>query len=169
MFACRSAREEGSARPFVQIIEFEGLKIAHEDVAGSLPFGQGVEVFPRLPVGLCKITALAFLLDEQDARPEEVNVAVGIVKTPHVLLEACYGAATDAEDLEEIVVETLRLASFIRSARPRASEVRRADAHLVPGEAHQIDTLLDACSLKSNFAAPRYPSPSLLRRLILLH
>ena len=42
---------EGGVSPLVQIVEFEGLEIAHEDVAGPVAFGQGVEVFPRLPVG----------------------------------------------------------------------------------------------------------------------
>ena len=78
---------------------------------------QGVEVFPRLSVGALQVAALAFLLDEQDARPEEVDVAVGVVETPHVFFEARDGAAPDAEDLEEFVVETLRLALF-RKPRP---------------------------------------------------
>ena len=128
-------RKDG-ALALIQIVKLEGLKITHQDVAGLVSFGQGVEVFARLPVGSRQIAARAFLLHDQDARPEEVDVAVGIVQTPYVLLIARDGAALDAEDMEKFVVKTLRLALLIRSARPCAGEPRRADAHLVPGQAH---------------------------------
>ena len=117
-------------------MKLKGLEIAHQNVAGSFSFGQGVEVFPRLSVGSFEVAALAFLLHDQDARPEQVDVAVGIIQPPHVLLIARDGAALDAEDMEELVIETLRLALFIRRILPSPGEPRRAHAHLVPGEAH---------------------------------
>ena len=40
---------EDSALALVQIVKLEGLEIAHEDVAGPIPLGQGVEVFPACP------------------------------------------------------------------------------------------------------------------------
>ena len=127
-------------------MKLKGLKITHQDVAGLVSFGQGVEVFARLSVGSSQIAALAFLLHEQDAGPEQVDVAVGIIQPPYVLLIARDGAALDAEDMEEIVIETLRLALFIRRAPPmrgrtppraRASRSRRG-ARLVSGEAGPV-------------------------------
>ena len=127
---------KGGAGSLVQVVEFEGLEIADEDVAGPVAFGQGVEVFARLAVGAREVAARALLLDDEDARPEEVDVAAGVVEAPHVLLVARDGAPPDAEDLEEVVIKTLRLAFFIGRARPGAGEARRAHTHLVPGEAH---------------------------------
>ena len=124
---------KNGALALIQIVKLKSLEITHQDVAGFFSFGQGVEVFPRLSVGFRQIAARAFLLDDQNAWPEQVDVPVGIIQPPYVLLIARDGAALDAEDMEELVVETLRLAFFIRRASPCAGEARRAHAHLVPG------------------------------------
>ena len=128
-----AAERENGALALIQIVKLKRLEIAHQDVAGFFSFGQGVEVFPRLSVGFRQIAARAFLLHDQNARPEQVDVPVGIIQPPYVLLIARDGAALDAEDMEELVIKTLRLALFIRRASPCAGEARRAHAHLVPG------------------------------------
>ena len=114
-------------------MKLEGLEIADQDVAGALVFGQGVNVVASLLVGAGEVAPGAFLLDDQDAGPEQVDEAAPVVQLRHVRLVARHGAAFDPEYLEEIVVEALRLAFFIGRLPPRFSEGGGAHANLVPG------------------------------------
>ena len=82
--------------------------------------------------GSGQIAARALLLDQQDARLEQVAEAGGIGEPPDVLLVARHGVPPDAEDPEELVVEALGLALLIRRIDPLASERGRPGADLVP-------------------------------------
>ena len=121
---------------FLPVEQLERLEIAQQLVAGTIPFGQRVEVRAGLLARGGQVTAGALLFDQQHARPEQVDEAGGVVEPLDVLLVPCNGASLDAEDLEERVVEALRLALLIRGAGPLAGEVGGAGADLVPGQAH---------------------------------
>ena len=53
-------------------------------------------------------------------------------------LVAGYRAPPDAENLEEIIVEALRLALLVRGVGPFADEFGGARTNLVPGQAHGL-------------------------------
>ena len=122
--------------PLQEVAEFEVLEIADQDVAGLLVFREGIEIAAGLLVGLLQIAPGALLLDDQDARPEEVDESARVVELPHVLLVAGHGLPAHPEDAEEVVVEALGLALLVVGVRPLPGEGRRSDADLVPGQAH---------------------------------
>ena len=133
---------ESGLLPLVQIVKLEGLEVADQDAAGPVPLGQGVEILPGLPIGAGKIAPGALLLDDQDARPEQVDVAVRVVETLYVLFIARDGPALDPEYLKEVVVEALRLALLVGRVPPLLGEGGGAGANLVPRQAHSIGFFL---------------------------
>ena len=50
--------------PFVEVVKFEGLEVADQNVAGALVLRQGVDVFAGLLVGAGEVTSGALLLDD---------------------------------------------------------------------------------------------------------
>ena len=60
-------------------MEIEGLEVAHQDAARALPFRQRVEILPGLFVGCRQVAPGALLLDDQDARPEQVDEPGAVV------------------------------------------------------------------------------------------
>ena len=135
-WAGRSASGKGTSRALVEIVQLEGLEVADQNVAGALVLGQRVEITPGLLVGLGEIAPGALLFDDQNARPEEVDVAGAIVELGYMLFIAGHAAPPDPEDLEEVVVEALRLAALVRSVPPFLGEGSGAGAHLVPRKPH---------------------------------
>jgi len=123
---------EGGGFPLVQIVKLEGLEIADEDVAWAVALGQRVEILPGLSVRLAEIPPGALLLDDQDARPEQVDEPRAVVELGDMLLVAGDGPAAHVEHLEEVVVEALRLALLVRGVLPLRGEGRGADTNLVP-------------------------------------
>ena len=123
---------EGDGLTLAQIVKLEVLEVAHEDVARAVALGHRVEIFPGLPVRLAEITPGALLLDDQDARPEQVDEARAVVQLADMLLVARHRPAAHVEHLEELVVEALRLALLVRGVPPLLGEGRRADPHFVP-------------------------------------
>ena len=128
---------EGDGLPLVEIVKLEGLEVAHEDVARAVALGQRVEILPGLSVRPAEIAPGALLLDDQDARPEQVDEPRTVVELGDMLLVAGDGLAADIEDLEEVVVEALRLALLVGRVPPLLREGRGAHADLVPRQAHQ--------------------------------
>jgi hypothetical protein len=76
------------------------------------------------------------LLDEKDAFPEEIKEAALAAKLFDRLLEACDFAPLNAEDVEKIIVEALRLALLVFGPSPLLGEAGGAGADFIPGEAH---------------------------------
>ena len=72
-------------------MKLEGLEVAHEDAARAVALGKRIEILYVLSVRLAKITPGALLLDDQDARPEQVDEARAIVELGDMLLVACRG------------------------------------------------------------------------------
>ena len=116
----------------VEIAKLEGLKIADQNEAGAVALRQRVEILPGLAVGLVEIAPGAFLLDDQDAGPEQVDEARAVVQLPHMLFVACNGTSLHPEYRKEIVIEALGLALLVGGIPPLPGESGGANAHLVP-------------------------------------
>ena len=128
---------EAGLLALVPVEQLERPEVAEQLVAGAVAFGQRVEVGARLPAGRVQAAPGALLLDQQHAGPEQVDEAVRGVEPPDVFFVARDGAPPDAEDLEEVVVETLRLALLVGGVGPLAREPGGPRADLVPGQPHR--------------------------------
>lgn len=109
----------------VQIGQMEGLEVADHDVAWELVVLQARKVVEGLGAGAVEITASRLVLNQQLAFPEQVDETLAVAQLLDRLLEGGDQAAFDAEDLEEVVVEGLRVAPLV------AGEVRRPGAYLI--------------------------------------
>ena len=127
---------------FVEIVKREALKVADQDVAWPVPFGQGIEILPGLPVGAGQIAARALLLHDQDARPEQVDEPGLVIQLAHMLLVARDGPPPHSENLEERVVEALRFTLLVGRVLPLAGKVGSPGAHFVPRQAHGLQGFL---------------------------
>ncbi len=99
-------------------MKLEGLEVTHQDVARALAFRQRVEIPSGLFVRFAEIAPRALLFDEQHPRPEQVDEARVVVEFGDVLLVAGDLTLAFSEDLEEVVVEALRLALLVRRVLP---------------------------------------------------
>ena len=124
--------------PFIQVEQVPALEIAGEDVTRALRLRQPVVVIQRLVAGALEIEAGRFLLDDQGARPEQVDESALVAgQVADALLVVGNLAPVDAEALEEFVVEGLGLALFVPSLAPPFGERRRAGADFGPLQAHR--------------------------------
>ena len=132
---------ERDAFALVEIMELEGLKVANQNVAGPFPLGQAIEILPGLPVGIFEVASLALLLDDQDARPEQVDEPGAVIQLLYMFFVARHGTPPYIENLEELVVEALCLTLLVGRVPPLGSECGSAGAHLIPGQAHGLKSL----------------------------
>jgi hypothetical protein len=87
-------------------------------------------------MGLAEVLAGGLVLGQQSARPEQVNEAPVAGELPDRLLEGGDGAAADAEDVEEVVLEGLAFGGLARFALPFAAEGDGAVANFIPRQWH---------------------------------
>ena len=118
----RSARGEAGLLAFVPVEKLERLEVAEKLEAGALPFRQRVEVRAGLLTCGGQVASGALLLDQQDAGPEQIDEAGGVVEPPDAFLVPRHVAAALAEDLEELIVEALGLALLVRGVGPFTGE-----------------------------------------------
>ena len=78
----------------------------------------------------------AVVLDERDARPEQINIAVISGKVLDRFLKAGYSTERDTEDFEELVPKDLLISLFPCGAHPFFGKGDGAMADLVPGKRH---------------------------------
>lgn len=116
---------------FIQVIEFEGVEVAHNDVAGQLMVFQSGKVIRSLPVSSCQIFASALVLYQERALPQQVNIAIPAVLLRYPVLEAGDPPAGDAEDVEELVPEGLSLCVLAAILFPLLGEGNSAGLDLV--------------------------------------
>ena len=83
-------------------------------------------------VGLGQIASRALLLNEQDARPEQIDETVAVVELRDVRFIARHATSTHTEDVEELVVEALCVSGFVGGIVPFAREGGGAGAYFVP-------------------------------------
>ncbi|MDE2888390.1 MAG: hypothetical protein OXR72_09240 [Gemmatimonadota bacterium] len=117
---------------FVPVDHFEGLEVTLQLVARLLVHRQCVEVGVRLFACFFQITSRALLLDEQYARPEQIDESVGIVQAFDLLLVAGDRATFYAEYLEEFIVKALCLALLVAGVLPLSREIGGAGADFIP-------------------------------------
>ena len=139
LYVLRKLVERESSDDVVfEVMQFEALEIADENVTGKLVLFQAGEVIKSLLLGAREVTPRALLLYEQYALPEKVDKAALVAEFLYRFLEAGDPATRDAEHLEEFVVEGLALATLIVSVLPLVGEACRACSDFVPTEAHLI-------------------------------
>ncbi len=115
-----------------QIGQGEGLEVADEDVARDFRVLQPGQIADGLIPGLDHVGAGRLVLGQQDAGPEQVDAAVAGVRQLDPRLEGGAAATPVAEDLEQLVVEGLRLAPLVGLACPALGECGGARANLTP-------------------------------------
>lgn len=120
----------------VEVVKLEGLEVRDEDVARQFRVFEAGEVVERLCFRSYEVAAGALVLDKQHALPEQVDESVLAAKLLDRLLESRNLAALDAEHVEEVVVEALRLAFLIGGGRPFVRKSGGAGANFVPRQAH---------------------------------
>ena len=123
---------ERDVLPLVEIVKLEGLEVADQHVAGPRALGKRVEILLGLTVGFLQIAPSTLLFDDQDAGPEQVDIARAIAQFGDMFLVACDGSPSNAEHLEEVVVEALCLALLVSRVLPVMREGGGAGADLVP-------------------------------------
>ncbi|MCY4427672.1 MAG: hypothetical protein OXC05_11685 [Halieaceae bacterium] len=125
---------EGKLAPpaFIQIMQFEALEIAGQDVAWPFSLGQGVKIFPCLTISLFEITPGALLLNQQYTGPEQVDEAGMVIQLPYMLLKTRHRAALDPKDVEEIIVEALSFSTLAHRIPPLVGESGGAGTNLIP-------------------------------------
>ena len=156
---------EGHGGTLGEIVQLEGLEVADQNVPGPHVFRQRVEVLPRLAVRGLEVTARTLLLHDQDTRPEEVDEPEAVVELRDVLFVARHAAAAHAEDLEEVVVEALRLALLVCAVSPLIGERGGTDTDFVPRQSHQMEVAsigLKCCVsifARTMVEGPKWPHP----------
>ena len=123
---------EAHGLSLVEVFEFEVLEVAQQEEPGSVALGKCVEVLEGLPARAGEVAPGALLLDEEHSGPEEVDVPVAVVELLDVGLVARDASSAHAEDLEEIVVEALRVALLVRGVAPLVRERGGAGADFIP-------------------------------------
>src|SRR5258708_14455061 len=117
----------------VEVVEFKGLKVADENVAGEFGIFDAWEILKRLLLGLCQVAAGAFLLDKKRSLPEQIDEA-GCFRACALdrLFEGRNLAALNAEQFEKVVVESLRLALFVAGVFPILRDLGSPVPDLIP-------------------------------------
>ena len=109
------------------------MKVAQQDVAREVAVPQPGKIVQRLRLGLFEVSASALLLNEKDALPEKVNETTLVAKVLDRLLEARDAAHRDAENIEEIAIEKLRLPLLVSFPRPVLGESGCSQSDFIPG------------------------------------
>ena len=123
---------------FVEVVQFEGLEVAHQDVARPLALGERVEVLARLRIGSREVASAALLFDQEDARPEQVDVPRTVVELPNVLLVPGDGTPSYPEDFKEIVVEVVRRATLVGAILPCLDKLGGPNTNFAPRQSHGL-------------------------------
>jgi len=106
----------------IEIVERDARKVGDDDVSGNFvdaAFARKVlNVAKGLRFGLAEVFAEAFVLDENNFGPEQIDVAVVAGDSLYRFFEARDDAAADAEDVEEFIPEGLLFCLFAFDACP---------------------------------------------------
>jgi hypothetical protein len=97
----------------VEIVKLEILKIGQENIPRQLVLFETRKVIERLPSRGRQAAPRRFLLDEELALPEKIEIAALFIGQVHAMLETCDPPPGAAEQIEKLVVESLRLAPLV--------------------------------------------------------
>ena len=84
-----------------QVVQAEAREVADQHIARQIALFDALEVFHRLPIGAIEVASSGFHLDQQDARPEQVDTAAAL-KLAHGVLEGGHTLVGQPEDLKEV-------------------------------------------------------------------
>jgi hypothetical protein len=120
----------------LQIVEGDACEVRDDDVTRdffvAVFAGEVLNVTEGLRFGFAEVFAAAFVFDEDDARPEEVNIAVIAGEPAHGFLEAGHGAARNTENIEKFVPEGLLFGLLALCARPFLGKGDGAVTNFIP-------------------------------------
>ncbi len=102
------------------------VEAVHGGVQGFVGFAE------RLGFGGGEVAASTFMLDEEDALPEEVDKALLVAEFFDGLLEAGDTFARRAKDFKKLVVKGLGLAALVMRVFPFRGEDGGSGADFVP-------------------------------------
>src|SRR5690349_17685913 len=101
------AERESTGRVAFEIVQFEGLEVAYQNVAGKLILFQAREIIESLLLGTDEVPARTLLLNQEHSLPEQIDETTLFSELLYRFLEAGNSAAGDAKHLEKLVVEGL--------------------------------------------------------------
>ncbi len=121
-----------------EIVEDEVGEIGNEHIARDfLPTifpGEVFDVGKGLGLREVEVFAVALVLNQQTTTPEEVDRAFVAFQVADILLKGGDGSATQTENVEEVVPESLFLGALGAITRVLARKADGAVADFVPGE-----------------------------------
>lgn len=120
----------------VEVVQAEPGKVGDHDVAGQVALLQTGEVVEGLGGCPVEVFAAALVFDEQDALPQQVDVAALAVALLDRFLEAGDAAPGDTEDIEEGIPECLGLGIFAGFVGPFLREGEGTGADFIPRKGH---------------------------------
>jgi hypothetical protein len=120
----------------LQIRHAQAREVGHEDVARQVALLQPREVVERLSVRTRQRPPARLVFDDQRARPEQVDEALGAAVLLDCMLEAGEPTTRQAENGEELVPERLRLGALVARVTPLLGEGDGAALDLVPAQRH---------------------------------
>ncbi|NLA40447.1 MAG: hypothetical protein GX874_03405 [Smithella sp.] len=128
---------------FFQIVEPDSGKVGNNDIFGKIAFLQAGEVAQSLIVGFIQTFAARFVLNDQNAFPEKIDVAVVIAEFFDRFFEAGDAFAGNAEDIEEAVPEGFGFSVFGAFPGPFLGEGQGARFDFIPGKRHRFRLFFD--------------------------
>jgi hypothetical protein len=125
-----------------QVMQGDSPEVRDDDPSGYFFVSPGVleaaYVVHRLRVRLPEVLASALVLNDQAARPEQVDGAPRPTKLLYGFLERRNGSTFDAENVEELIPERLALRVLTRFVFPVIGKHDGAMTDLVPTERHSL-------------------------------
>ena len=123
-----------------KVMQRNPRKIRNDDVTRDFVeavfAGQTADIIESLRFGFKEALPEGFVFYEQNARPEQVNVAELAGDFLDRFFKAGHDAAFDAEHLEELVPEGLFFGLLARGPGPIAGKLDRVMADFVPTDRH---------------------------------
>ena len=129
--------QESPLAVLLQIEQVPALEVAGQDVARAVALQQPVIIIERLVARLAQVQSRRLLLDDQGARPEQVDEALLVAgQVADTLLVSRDLTAADAEAIEEFVVECLGFALLVTCILVLLGKGGGAGADFGPLETH---------------------------------
>ncbi len=100
------------------------------------------EIVGGLLIGVIQVFTARFVLDQQVAFPQPVDVAVAVIEFFDFLLETADAPRSDAEHMEKLDPERLGVGVFRFRPGPFAGKRQRVVFDFVPGECHAVSGYL---------------------------
>ena len=122
-------------RPGFHVEDAKAREVGHDDVARQFMVAQAGEVVARLAGGRVEVLAPRFVLDEHHPFPEVVDAppAADGQQAADRLFEGADAASVDAEDVEEVLPEGLRVGLLAACVPVFEDKGLRALANFVEG------------------------------------